>query len=419
MPLEPSEGDYWAGSFFVPGSTGTLSVTGVGFTPQGVYFFGSNQTAEDTVVTSATVGVFGGIMSIDWDSSSILSQSVSVLPETGGRGGRQSAIYQAATDSSNDYEATAVSFDTDGFTVNFTTVPGATRRVHYLAWGNFDYAGAHRISSSAVLSLGWRPRSVLTVGTFDNGAGNGVYDFFGGFNHASFGGGSFHETLANSRYAQNSIVVTTSGGGQHDRNIDSAGGDGAGFFPISSGNHYIGPFLIEGWITAAVTGAAQDQLSIATDLENTDLFVFWDGSSDSNQKTPAASAGGTVTQASTNAEVYEIQALLFYSSGPNGNTNTNVNGGIGFGVWTEDYQGCVLASGEGASRTLFQSATRAWCSSVQPAGAHAGTAAVDGSNTVTLTTVLDGTAAWPVAFHMFGPPELVPVIYRHGIRYLT
>jgi hypothetical protein len=410
-------GFYKSGSFTVPGSTGDYAVTGVGFQPQGVCFFGSNTGTLDSVVNNSYLGVFFGLMATDWDSASLLQHVGWVSPNPKGGVLTDDCIYartavSGSTGTNVDYRADAVSLDADGFTVNFTTVSAGTRYVHWLAWGGFDDAGMHELHSDGgdqTLSLGWRVRSLLTVGYFEGGDGeaftDGTHWFWSGMGqYPSSGSGDFEAVnLTCVSSAQQAIQVLVSG---------------SSACAISHPNHAgIAGTILGGDLRSKPTGGSLTDLLLdyVSVSDSYDAVAFWDGESSSGLCTPSDTLSGDVVVSLDNTLVDEVAAVLMMTTGDTNGFGTTLTGNIGFGVVTPDHQACVFL--DGSEQRLYQSLTKGWCSNVNSSGAIAGTVALGTDEFTVTTTVDDGPSAQSLVYIAFGPFEAVtddwiPHIYR-------
>jgi hypothetical protein len=401
------DGKYRAGGFAVPGGTGNFSVTGIDFDVgcQGVMFFGSNQTTEDAVVSTANAGVFMGLMAQE-DGGGILAQANSIIPLVFQQSRGSHPIFQIADTTTIDYSATPVSLNADGFTVNFDAIPGSARWIHYLAWGDWDDADTNRPSpGGTTVALGWLAGAMFMAGTYSPG-GNGDWDSIGlGGYHFGWWGGAVYplNTIGwNSGYL--SLCGPGAGSTRHTRLLTSPPTTAVNF-----GFSFIGPFLAESLHHAYPTGVGNlDFYDDSPGQDNYDLYAYWNGDGNCTNGTPAASSPDTVTVPLS--QIDTADAIVFFGAcGQEGGPGSEFNGtAISFGVVTPPtlsdpgYQGCVAVD-EGGD--FFQSRTKSWCSSVRVTGAHAGT-----------TELPVGTAnfVWTTDDDDVSPQNLVAVVYGHG-----
>jgi hypothetical protein len=409
---------YKSGSFAVPGSTGNFSVTGLGFEPDGVYFFGSNFVGLDTVVTlDGNHGMFGGIMARDYASSTLLAESSNITIDKHGfldqRPIRQDLVGLAPF---RGYLAEKVSLDADGFTVNFTFVNAAagTRYIHWLAWGEADNAGAIRTWSGAgdvTLTLGYMVKSLLTVGGFDN-TSDGVQGFdptTGAYGW--YGGGSYQS--AGPAFAGVFMVDALRGQQRVGMNHTT------GSTPTITENYrpgIVAGTLLGGQNRTRPSGGGLTDLFIdyVSSIRSFDIQAFWDSESSAGSVTPVDSAGSTVTETMSNSLVDELAAVIFWTTGDTDAFGTTLSANMGFGVATPDHQACVFM--DGSALRGFQSITKGWCCDVSAGGGVAGTTALEDQQ-FTLTTTNDGGPAGRQMMYMaFGPfiggEEFIPQFFR-------
>jgi len=149
------------GSFLCPTSTGNHSVTGIGFKPHLVIFFGGAKADPQGGGSGADMNLWFGV------ANRALEQWVSTINCINGAAttdatsafSATSCILTHTTASAKLFEAAIVSMDDDGFTVNFTTAPGTARRIFYIAYELKD--------------------SSIKIGTFTNAASTGNQSFTG------------------------------------------------------------------------------------------------------------------------------------------------------------------------------------------------------------------------------------------------
>jgi hypothetical protein len=403
-----------AGYVTAPGSTGSQTVSGLGFTKlQGVLFFGSNSAVEDTIDSSGGGGAFMGLMALDEDDSTVRSEAVTIIPAGGQRAVNGDCVLMLSVALGVEYEAQPVSMGADSFTINWSTVPGATRHIQYLAWGDYPHQAADGVYDTLqTISRDWQVRSMVYVGTISSGGGPGDWNRpdLNGYTFGWWGGGAYK--LGDSNGYQ--------GGGLTDIRYPFTGQVATRLFTngptatpiIAYGAGFLGPVLTEPTHEAYPVTPPTDYLERTTGgLANYDLMAQWDADSSLGDVTPDGSGGGVVTSGMVNADVVNIAAVIFYTaSGYDTGAGFGSPGqGLGFGFWTSGYQGCVIASQDGS---LYQSRTKAFASRVRVGSVNAGTCAVSPSQ-IELTTTVAGTAAHMI-YHAFGPSRgrRRPQIYR-------
>lgn len=175
-----------AGTFAIPGSTGNLGVTGVGFQPKAVLLFGSPQSSDaagaDAVfcigmAVSSSSRVSHAFTSDDAAATSASANFVSAA--------RCVDLFPDGSLGSSLGRADFVSFDTDGFTLNWSVAPG-TGRVHYLAFGGDDltnvalasFSSPGSTGNSAVTGVGFQPDCILGL-LVAIGSNSNTYSNFG------------------------------------------------------------------------------------------------------------------------------------------------------------------------------------------------------------------------------------------------
>lgn len=129
-------GQYKVGAFDQPGSTGNQAVTGVGFTPKGVLLSSYNHAANVSQQNHARTSIGAGIDSTNrraiWAGT-----SNGVTTTVADQATLQTKVIRLATEGTptTNAEADFVSNDSDGFTINWSTVDATARQVVYMAFG--------------------------------------------------------------------------------------------------------------------------------------------------------------------------------------------------------------------------------------------------------------------------------------------
>ncbi|MBT4350010.1 DUF2341 domain-containing protein [bacterium] len=146
------------GVFTTPASTGSDSVIGVGFQPKAVMFFAVPRTDESA---GSHASHFVGF------SDGTSNKSSSIKSEDGvndnGRAQQDQAIYLRNIDATNLAVATVSSFDSDGFTLNYTTT-NSGYVIHYVAFGGEDLTasvGEHLVSGTPLTGLSFAPELIF------------------------------------------------------------------------------------------------------------------------------------------------------------------------------------------------------------------------------------------------------------------
>lgn len=170
-------------SFTKATSTGNQSVTGVGFQGKVAIFYtvgaGSNNSWIGSTI--ATIG-FAAINSSNAysDGNIAWSQQQSSDPTVSARRASDSAICFHRYDGVLRDEADFVSFDSDGFTVNWTTVSADTRIIYALILGGSSITDAKVVNfaritttgNQTVTGAGFTPDSMLLLSTCNSAAFN-------------------------------------------------------------------------------------------------------------------------------------------------------------------------------------------------------------------------------------------------------
>lgn len=161
-----------AGSFDTPTVTGNQAITGVGFQPKFVLFiFGRAQDADAaTLIMGLGAAVSstarGAVVTRDDDNRA--TASVGTLVRRGLETD-QCLIEVTGTTPTTVKRADFVSFDADGFTINWQTIDANDREIHYLCLGGTDLTNAHvgafnlntSTGNQAVTGAGFQPDLVL------------------------------------------------------------------------------------------------------------------------------------------------------------------------------------------------------------------------------------------------------------------
>lgn len=154
----------YQGSFQAQGSTGTQTISGVGFTPSAVLFYWTDQATEgtDTVGDNATIG-------IGFTSGTSNERAVSTWTETVGTS--DTGQYNSVTSMiavQNGLNGTLLniaeldSFNSDGFVVNWTTANATQHIIHFLAFNSAVVTNA--IAETFSLTTGTGNLSVTNAG---------------------------------------------------------------------------------------------------------------------------------------------------------------------------------------------------------------------------------------------------------------
>lgn len=412
--MAASGGQYKGGSFAVPGGTGAMSVTGIGFRPQVVLFFGSNSGTLNTVLTGGQRALMRGCMARDDVSGTIKSWCMSPIMHDAVRWEQKPIVCCNDGNANTAYEASAVSLDADGFTVSFSVVQ-ASRTIHYVAIGAMDHSTAGIHTGRANYTIGWEPFSGLHLGGLDDT----IQDSAGANREAStwghmltLGGASWPLGAGNalSRRSMH-LQLTDTPFGNQTRLVQFLGSGSTSY--VGMGDHFLGPFMVDGAHEQYPASVTQVQRGVDTD--NQGHFVELDAYSDTGSVSLGANVNDDVTITSSVTEVEEPALILFLSIlGVPAGANAGPNAAM-FGFWTPEHQYVVAANGVDGS--FYQNSGKAWVSKLTTAGVHAGRCDAVGPGTpgAILTTEVAGVTGGSLVWHMFGPnvsAAWIPHIYR-------
>jgi len=182
-------------------SSGTQSITGLGFQPTGIIMFSAGRalTANPSSLTAGHVyGCFGMSDGASSRSAGFTFRSANLTVKLRGRICRSNMIMAAPNITTSpstgyQYQFNLTSFDADGFTVTHTT-GGSSLPICYMAFagaatkvGNFTTPSI--LGPFSITSLAFNPASVLTASTWQSNFG-----VFGGMGAVSNGSGALVST---------------------------------------------------------------------------------------------------------------------------------------------------------------------------------------------------------------------------------
>jgi hypothetical protein len=162
-----------SGSFTGSGSTGNQAVSGIGFQPEFLILMTDSQ-GDDGAASGARLCM--GVASSASDQQAFDFRDANAQTTTNTARSQQSgkilSIVALTTDTVS-VSASLVSFDSDGFTINWDNAAAIV--VHYFAVagadfqakvGSFDMNGS--TGNQAVTGVGFQPKAVMFFGTIDN-----------------------------------------------------------------------------------------------------------------------------------------------------------------------------------------------------------------------------------------------------------
>lgn len=401
-------GQFKAGHFYFPTSVGSLTIP-LNFEPQGVIFFGGNQSVEDTILhnPSAAPGVFFGMAWRDYGTGIVDYQSQSnagrAAPASYGVRWRSRPITMITSGTTLEYEASACSFSPTGFTLTIATPAPGLRLIHYLAWGEFDESRGKSVSKGVATDhdfvLPTRAFSGLAFSMFASGntrdSQNGTACYF------SMGTGNFPEVPLGVGVTNNASAITMRAQTQTAEGWTQ--------------RYFNGPFndSIMATVSSGLVGTWQTQydhlrpVPTMTDLTlRLSLFgspnraqIAWWSAEGAALSVSSPGAVGAVTTYTAPARVPGVDAAFFFgTTGYGSESQLGVNCAYIYGVLTPDYQGVVAwdtgrgnAPADGVSH-FFQSKQMCYAECLRNGGLRASSGEIVG-NEVRLTGVHADTSA--------------------------
>lgn len=177
--------NFKTGTITSPTSTGNAAFTGIGFQPKALILIFEKQTTSGTGVSFIHGMGFGISSSSRRAISSVFLDAVSGGTINMARAQSNSSILYAYNTTSGSTSAflvaDLVSFDSDGFTLNFTTVQASGYLVSYIAFGGVDLTNVAikdvrapaSTGSQAYTGVGFQPDMLITISNSDTSAGPG------------------------------------------------------------------------------------------------------------------------------------------------------------------------------------------------------------------------------------------------------
>ena len=209
----------YVGSIDASLSTGNVSYTSVGFEPVALIMWSTPRATEGD--SDNTNGAFCRGMT---DGTTTASMSIATNNNTspGAPGAkRRSASIYSLDDISGTLlaDATFVSFDSDGFTLNWGTAAASGWDIHFLALGGTEYEGVYvgtslitATGAHAVTGVGFQPNALITVHTAMQ-SGGGVAPWVSTATTDCYGGMGFADgsAQATSGFSMRDGFVTARG----------------------------------------------------------------------------------------------------------------------------------------------------------------------------------------------------------------
>jgi hypothetical protein len=235
-------------SFVLNTSTGDQSITGVGFTPKFVMFWGTRQTSTGY---AAGIQFFQGVAtgaSEQWAHAAASDDAAA-----NANAGRTLDTAACILGSSNgtptaDLVAALTTFDVDGFTINISNAPTGAYIVHYLALGGASFTAKAGTINSGTGSVAYTGIGFTVTGLMLAGSASGVH---ANFNFGWSSGASNEASMAyRERDAQAAADCVSSQYG--DRTLDSVNSSNTASFRVAE----VTAFGSDGFTLNWTTGGA-------------------------------------------------------------------------------------------------------------------------------------------------------------------
>jgi len=171
-----------------PTSTGNQATTGVGFQPKAVMFFATYQTAEGTAA-NAQMAVGAAVSSSSRAAIAVQGLDNVSTTDSDRRSSNTKCITLIDNAETTLIEADFVSMDSDGFTLNFTTVQASNYNIYALCLGGSsltntalkEFAANTGTGSQAITGVGFQPDAMLmfSVGDPNLNSNTTAVNYFG------------------------------------------------------------------------------------------------------------------------------------------------------------------------------------------------------------------------------------------------
>lgn len=428
-------GVYKGGTFVVPGGTGNYSVTGVGFEPSAVFFIGSNQTLEDQVVTGNNLAMFMGVMYPHWDTKAMTCVAHTFAAEQWSRSRVDACILGGQSQTVDEFRAAPVSFDADGFTVNFDIV--GSGRVYWLAFSG-PVVGYHEYDGgSGSMTLDLIPRSNMWLGYRVSSGGN-ISNWPYHSQSIGFLGGWDEITGLPGYGAAWGFCWKEGGYNQHDSELFTWHNTTANYIGI--GLDFIGPFAKENIVRAGVNSLSGIGYPVEEygwkyrgSPQNWNTWLMWDdkGANGWLSQGPNTGDTGDTLFNIENPPFGQPSVAVTITTGENerldpGSTTNQARWGLGFTVKDSDdvyFHACVYTDGVQSPRVLYQSSQKSSCTAISGTSVHTSILDFDsypnGIRTITVDDDIPGEAccfyAWKGTTLQRWKPHIYRwVIYRGG-----
>lgn len=405
MSLQVKKGT-WTGN-----NTSPQGISGLGFQPKALICWATGPGATDAITANAilTIGVEGAIA----DGAQALAMAYTDNVATSARNGAtDTVLLRVPTTSGTDYTVTLDSYDSDGFTVSYSSAANANGDVfHFIAIGGADLTdakqGGFNIPTSGatfdVTSVGFQPDAGIFIHSSASGIGVGLLDTAGHecCAQVAFTSGDTMTSSMNNNgfFSQDScLVILTDNADTVDAQANFAS-----------------------WLS---NGARFNLTNAAT--VNTPVIALW---LKGGQYVVGSEAKSAVSGADSFAVagITPLAALLIAGDGVTANNTVTVaTAGIGIGGASSTdgaNEGCaitVIAEAINTQADRMQSTTRSFAFLTAGASSTLQTAAdmtAFGSGTFELTWTANGTAELVGFMGFASSPVLTkappPTIFRH------
>ncbi len=231
--------NYQVGSFTVPATTGNHAVvSGLSFTPKALLFFATRQSADAKATDS---GGTDAAMPLTYLGMATGASNQATLRSnddfTGGddvyEGGN--CVKSQTAGGTVNFEATLVTLDATGFTLNFTTANATAYVVNYIAFGGSDLNAkvvtftppTTTNATFGVTGAGFRPTGAIFIGGGDNTGGGtwGGLGFTDGTNQGA-NSSNFNAAIGNYQRVNQSYVEVSGAAKRFEASIVTLDADG-------------------------------------------------------------------------------------------------------------------------------------------------------------------------------------------------
>jgi hypothetical protein len=158
-----------AGQITQPTSTGNAAFTGVGFVPKVIILFASDKTADGSAINNA---LYRGMATSTSNRIALAGVATQYGTEVNDRYANSGKCFVIVTTANAILvSADLVSFDADGFTLNFDTVDATARKINYIALGGSDITNVKILKftqnagtgSQGVTGMGFKADSLIMM----------------------------------------------------------------------------------------------------------------------------------------------------------------------------------------------------------------------------------------------------------------